>query len=36
MPGVATPEEVEFATQIRGMGDRIAGVYDLMNTALTA
>ena len=34
---VATPtEEQQFAGQIRGMFDRIAGVYDLMNTAMTA
>ena len=34
---VATPtEEQQFAGQVRGMFDRIAGVYDLMNTAMTA
>ena len=34
---VASPAgEQEFAGQIRGMFDRIAGVYDLMNTAMTA
>ncbi|HEX2128793.1 MAG TPA: ubiquinone/menaquinone biosynthesis methyltransferase, partial [Solirubrobacterales bacterium] len=30
------PEQEAFAGQIRGMFDRIAGVYDLMNTAMTA
>lgn len=29
-------QEQEFAGQIRSMFDRIAGVYDLMNTAMTA
>jgi demethylmenaquinone methyltransferase/2-methoxy-6-polyprenyl-1,4-benzoquinol methylase len=32
----ATAEQEAFAGQIRGMFDRIAGVYDLMNGAMTA
>ena len=31
-----SPEQEAFAGQIRGMFDRIAGVYDLMNTAMSA
>jgi demethylmenaquinone methyltransferase / 2-methoxy-6-polyprenyl-1,4-benzoquinol methylase len=33
---VPEPTEGEFSGQIRTMFDRIAGVYDLMNTAMTA
>jgi demethylmenaquinone methyltransferase / 2-methoxy-6-polyprenyl-1,4-benzoquinol methylase len=32
----ARHDEEAFAGQVRGMFDRIAGVYDLMNTAMTA
>jgi demethylmenaquinone methyltransferase / 2-methoxy-6-polyprenyl-1,4-benzoquinol methylase len=32
----ATTQEQEFAGQVRSMFDRIAGVYDVMNTAMTA
>jgi demethylmenaquinone methyltransferase/2-methoxy-6-polyprenyl-1,4-benzoquinol methylase len=37
-PSEAKPsrESEEFAGQVRGMFDRIAGVYDLMNSAMTA
>ena len=30
-----TVEQEAFAGQIRGMFDRIAGIYDLMNSAMT-
>ena len=33
--GVPDRGEEAFATQVRGMFDRIAGVYDLMNSAMT-
>ncbi|HMA26154.1 MAG: bifunctional demethylmenaquinone methyltransferase/2-methoxy-6-polyprenyl-1,4-benzoquinol methylase UbiE [Solirubrobacterales bacterium] len=34
--GVPERDSGEFATQVRGMFDRIAGVYDVMNSAMTA
>ena len=34
--GIPQRESEEFATEVRGMFDRIAGVYDLMNSAMTA
>jgi demethylmenaquinone methyltransferase / 2-methoxy-6-polyprenyl-1,4-benzoquinol methylase len=34
--GVPQRDSEEFASQVRGMFDRIAGVYDLMNSAMTA
>src|SRR3954453_15465521 len=34
--GIPQRDSEEFADEVRGMFDRIAGVYDLMNSAMTA
>ena len=34
--GIPQRDSEEFAEQVRGMFDRISGVYDLMNSAMTA
>ena len=34
--GIPERDSEEFASQVRGMFDRIAGVYDVMNSAMTA
>jgi demethylmenaquinone methyltransferase / 2-methoxy-6-polyprenyl-1,4-benzoquinol methylase len=34
--GIPQRDSEEFAEQVRGMFDRVAGVYDLMNSAMTA
>jgi demethylmenaquinone methyltransferase / 2-methoxy-6-polyprenyl-1,4-benzoquinol methylase len=34
--GVPERDSEEFATQVRGMFDRVAGVYDVMNSAMSA